>query len=355
MGTAPILAVAAGVFVGAACGTSPCDPTTEACTYDKAVSTMTIAAGHEDEDTCQSWTLGNPTELWVNSIHQHNDGAYHHANWFFVPDDQYKLPDGSWPCNANGFDEIVAALEGGYLFALSTQSHDEVQQLPEGAAIRIPPYSRLIGESHLLNASDAAVTTTMDLAFSTIPPAAVTAKLAPGRITYHDLHIDAATKSTFTTECDLTSGYAQYNQGAPLQYKLMYTLSHYHQLGFFQQLEILGGPRDGEVIMRHDGFGNNAGTTINPPIDLAEAGARGLRLTCGFDNPRDVPVGWGIGDQEMCVMALQAVTDIGWDGAVVDGTDIAAGAGPDGVMQHHGACEVTPFPWDFEKPGGQGH
>src|SRR5215475_5376212 len=65
-----------------------CDPTMKSCTYQTDVSTMTVPAGHEDEDTCQSWTLNNPTELWVNSITQTNDGAYHHANWFFVPDDQ---------------------------------------------------------------------------------------------------------------------------------------------------------------------------------------------------------------------------------------------------------------------------
>src|SRR6478672_12117569 len=100
-----------------ACSSSPhkCDPSKEACRIEADVSTLTVPAGKEDEDTCQSWTLNNPTELWVNSITQHNDGAYHHANWFFVPDDQFKLPDGTWRCSANQFDELVAALEGGYL------------------------------------------------------------------------------------------------------------------------------------------------------------------------------------------------------------------------------------------------
>jgi hypothetical protein len=109
------------------------------------------------------------------------------------------------------------------------------------------------------------------------------------------------------------------------------------------------------VIMRHDGFGNNAGTAITPAVDLAALGATGLRMTCGYDNPRDVSVGWGIGDQEMCVMALQAVTDIGFDAEVADGTDMALGAAPNGEMRHAGACSVREFPWDFNKPGGQGH
>src|SRR5439155_18831163 len=107
---------------------------------------------------------------------------YHHANWFFVPDDQFDLPDGTWSCSDNQFSELVAALEGGYLFALSTQSHEETQTLSPGAAIRIPPYSRIIGASHLLNTTDNDIKTTMDLKIASIPPATVTAKLAPARI-----------------------------------------------------------------------------------------------------------------------------------------------------------------------------
>src|SRR5882757_3219775 len=44
----------------AGCGDSPCDPNTETCSYSADVSTMTVAAGREDEDTCQSWTLNKP-------------------------------------------------------------------------------------------------------------------------------------------------------------------------------------------------------------------------------------------------------------------------------------------------------
>jgi hypothetical protein len=346
-------ALAVLIVLASGCGSDPCDPTTESCTFEADVSTMTVAAGVEDEDTCQSWTLNNPTELWVNAITQRNDGAYHHANWFFVPDDQYDLPDGTWSCSENQFGELIAALQGGYLFALSTQSHEETQTLPAGSAIRIPPYSRVIGSSHLLNASDEDVTTTMHIALTTLPPSQVTAKLAPARISYHDLTIEPQAKSSFTTECDLAAAYdGVYHR--PLTYKLYYTLSHYHALGVYQQLEIMGGPRDGEVIMRNDGFGDNAGHAIEPPLDLAAAGATGLRLTCGFDNPRTAQVGWGIGDQEMCVMALQAVTDIGYDADVTSGTELV-GTSPDGEVQHHGPCSVTAFPWDFAKPGGQGH
>jgi hypothetical protein len=343
--------------LAAACGgggDDACDPTREPCVLEQDVSTITVGAGVEDEDTCQSWTLNNPTELWVSGISQTNQGAYHHANWFFVPDDEFVVPDGTWSCNEHDFGELQAALLGGYLFALSTQSAEEVQELPAGSAIRIPPYSRVIGSSHLLNASNVDVTTTMHLRINTIPPDQVIAKMAPARFQYHDLTLDPAARSSFTIECLLDEAWAEYFEG-PLDYQLHYVLFHYHVLGIYAQLELAGGPNDGRVIARHDGYGENFGIALDPPVDLAAEGAQGLRFTCGFDNPRDVPVGWGIGDQEMCVVALQADTGLAFEGDVPYGDGAQLGVAPDGEIQYGGPCSMLAFPWDFEKPGGTGH
>ena len=120
----------------------------------------------------------------------------------------------------------------------------------------------------------------------------------------------------------------------------------------YTQLEIAGGPRDGEVLARHDGYGENFGQAIDPPIDLGQIGARGVRFTCGFTNPRNATVRWGIGDQEMCVIALQARTNLSWTGDVVRGTDQQVGVGPTGEVRHQGPCALTAFPWDHDKPGG---
>jgi hypothetical protein len=267
--------------LAAACGGDdggPCDPMTESCTFAKDVSTITVGGGIEEEDTCQSWTLNNPTELWVNGVSESNDGAYHHANWFFVPDDMFALPDGTWKCSEHSFSELNAAVVGGYLFALSTQSALEHQKLPDGSGIRIPPYSRIIGSSHLLNASPDDVTTTMHLEIHTIPPADVKAKMAPARIQYHDLKLDPMARSSFTAECKFKDAYAtQINK--PFAWELHYVLSHYHSLGSYARLEIAGGPRDGEVIMEHTGFGENFGVALEPlHLRLPEPAHRRDRL-----------------------------------------------------------------------------
>ena len=150
------------------------------------------------------------------------------------------------------------------------------------------------------------------------------------------IRLDPMARSSFTVECDFDEAY-QTQLGRPMQYQLHYVLSHYHGLGAYSQLEIAGGPRDGEVIMRHDGFGENLGVPIDPPLDLAAAGATGLRFTCGYQNPRLAQVGWGIGDQEMCVVALQAKTDIGWDGDVKRNTGTRVGADPSGAHRARAA------------------
>ena len=56
----------------------------------------------------------------------------------------------------------------------------------------------------------------------------------------------------------------------------------------------------------------------------------------------------------MCVMALQAVTDIGWD-ADVSTAGARTGAAPSGEISTTARARCTAFPWDFAKPGGQGH
>jgi hypothetical protein len=357
MGRGTALLLSIGSLIAApGCGGDddggPCDPAEETCVLGNTVSTLDVGPGVEDEDICQSWTLDNDTDLWVTKIKQLNGGAYHHANWFFVPDDEFDLPDGTWSCSENEFSELAAAVSGGYLFALSTQSTEEEQAIPAGGAIRIPRYSRLVGASHILNASDQTVATEMRVELTTVPADEVEASLVPARVSYHDLALTPNGRSSFSTDCMIGDAYEQVI-GTPLDYKLYYALSHYHKLGVYAQLEIVGGERDGEVIFRNDGFGENFGTPIDPPLDLGAAGARGLRFTCGFENPRDEVVGWGIGENEMCVLALQASTDMAWDGDVRDG-DSEEVATAEGEVQFAGPCSLLAFRWDHDKPGGPG-
>lgn len=344
-----VLALLALPLLPSCGGSDACDPSREACTYERVLSENTVEAGEEIDGLCQSWTLENRSELWVGNVAMDNGGAYHHSNWFYAPDDVFVQPDGAWDCDDGNFEELTAAVVGGYLFAQTTQVDMENQAFPPGVAVRIPPWSRIVGSTHLLNASNVAVDTHMAIRFDTIPTDEVAVKLVPARIEFNALAIDPMAVSSFTTDCPLAETH-QETLGEPLAYKLYYALPHYHELGISAQLELAGGPRDGEVIFRHDGYGEASGVAFDPPIDVAAAGATGLRFTCTFENPRAVEVGWGIGDQEMCVIALFAETDLGWQGNASE--SVVGATLPDGTITHTGDCDLIGLEWDHDKEGG---
>ncbi|MFB6375396.1 MAG: hypothetical protein ABEN55_20280, partial [Bradymonadaceae bacterium] len=58
--------------------------------------------------------------------------------------------------------------------------------------------------------------------------------------------------------------------------------------------------------------------------------------------PRDETVGWGIGDQEMCVMLGFADSDAVLDAAVNNGNKVVETR--DGIVYNRGPCSVLSFP-----------
>lgn len=317
---------------------------------------ITLQPGEELDGVCQSVILNNETELWVNAVEFESEGAYHHSNWFFVPEGKVDYPPGLWmDCYNSGFHEVEAALKGGVLYAQSTQVSRELQAFPAGAAVRIPPYSRVIGATHVLNFLAEERTTSSVLRLYTIDPADVAVKLTPFRLNYGALEIPAQSKSDFSGTCDIDERF-QTLLGEPLDLQLYYALPHFHVLGSSFRLEISGGERDGELIFEQDGYGADPfGRVFDPPIDLT--GAKGVRFTCGYTNPRDTSVGYGIGDQEMCVMLGFAASPLAFDAGVNENTAVNPLAGGDvssegATVHNEGPCLVQAFPFDQQKDGG---
>jgi len=299
----------------------------------------TLAAGAELGDQCVSWTLNNPDSLWVNSVATANDGLFHHANWFWVPDDLWDVPDGFWDCTDLGFNELGAAVAGGVLYAQSTQTDVEIQQFLDGAALEIRPFSRIVGWTHLLNVTDEALETGARMQLGVLDAADVTTPLSPFRFNYGDLRIPPGSVAQHEGDCDLDSVHQQV-LGGPLELKLHYVLPHYHALGSAFRLEVSGGAHDGEVLFEiEDTYGEPLGRTFAEPVDLGALDATGMRFSCTHDNPTNAQVGFGIGDQEMCVMLGFAETELSFDGAVslTTATETLA----DGTVLNRGVCGVT--------------
>ncbi len=311
--------------------------------------TVTTPGGGEVLGMCRSWTLGNSEELWVNAVELDQDERSHHSNWTFVPDDQFDGPDGVWKCSDRSYSQLSAALAGGVIYAQSTQAQHEVQKFPAGVAVRIPPFSRIIGDVHTLNTTAEEVTGHMKIGLYTIEPSAVKVKLVPFHVTYDELDIPPQSTSRFSGECELDSVF-QTTGGEPFGGKLYYLLPHTHALGTRMFVEAYGGP-DGDVsLIDVSGFNSEArGRNYSPPIDLS--GFKGLRFGCEFNNPRNETVHWGFDDQEMCEALGFAASDLAFESRI---SEAKATGQEDGMFTFTGECATAAFPWDHGKAGGGG-
>jgi hypothetical protein len=325
--------------------TGTCDPIGTPMAHDFAM--FTTQGGEEILGLCQSWTLNNATELWINGVELEQDEASHHSNWLFVPDDKFPGPDGVWRCKERSYDQLSAALAGGVLYAQSTQATHEVQKFPNGAAVRIPPYSRIISDVHILNASAQPVTGHIRLTLYPLPLEEVKIKLSPFHLTFDALDIPPLSQSRFQGSCELDSSFqAAFNRGVDA--KVYFILPHFHALGRRFAVQRMGGKRDGETLFDAYGASGDArGLAFDPPIDLT--GDEGLRFACEFDNPTDKRVRWGFGDQEMCELLGFSDSKLAWESSI---HKIDPNAQPGTLPTFTGPCNTLAFEYDFNKAGG---
>jgi hypothetical protein len=304
----PLLAAAS-----LACGGPPApepDAGPPAYVGTHAFPALELAIGEERLDTCQSWTLHNPTDLWVSGVEMTAGAGWHHSNWVFVPQTEFEGPDGTWRCRDRRFSEIAAGgAGGGAFFAQSTQSTGEDQVFPAGTAYRIPAWSRIIGSVHVVNTTGAPLSTAITFTIRDIPETEVATRLRPLVIDDRGVELAPRATSEVTTACDFTMA-----NGGPLGFGVYYVLPHYHALADGMRVTVHGGPDDGRVIFETTGgIGNALGGPIDPPIDLT--GALGVRIACTYTNPGADTITWGENaTDEMCTMLAYTSSGVGLGG-----------------------------------------
>ncbi|HEY0134393.1 MAG TPA: hypothetical protein VGB85_09945, partial [Nannocystis sp.] len=187
---------------------------------------------------------------------------------------------------------------------------------------------------HTLNTSPRDATSGLWLTLELQHPRAVSAVVSPMSLQYRALDIPGGQESRFTGVCDLQAAHG-FVSPEPLDLRVHYILPHYHYLGNYFDVTVIGGERDGESIYNLTGFnGEGNGKTFDPPLALP--GATGLRFTCGYDNWRNQSVQWGNGDGEMCVLLALVESDAVM-GATVDALNHLVGA-REGIHYYEGLC-----------------
>ena len=299
-----------------------------------------IAIHQEVTSQCVQISLHNTESVFVNAVELTTGPGFHHSNWLFVPESVFYGEDGTFRCSDRGYNEATAAVFGGVLFAQSTQSPHEVQAFPPGVAVRIPPNSKIVAQIHLLNSGDDALRLTPTIKITPVAEAEVKTLLSGISFEDHALGLPGNKQSRFSVECDLAPIHNQRYHRDP-DFKLYYALAHYHALGTGLSLEAIRP--DGTattVYTTSHRAGDSLGGPIDPTFDMT--GYTKLRLSCDYFNPRTATVGWGVGDQEMCVFLAFSDSTSNWGGGAVN--DEEAPGNPtvtdNGVMSFSNACDL---------------
>jgi len=289
--------------------------------------------GSEETMICYSWTVDNDAPLYIEGVTFQNGGSLHHSNWFVVPEDVYPGEDGYWPCASRGFEDVSAALSGTVLFAQSTQAQKESARFGEGAVIRIPPRSKVVAGVHLLNLSPDPKQTEAWMSLDLLHPGLVQRTLSPVMLTYQELDVPANARSRFTGVCDVGG----LTNMRPIE--IHYVLPHFHSTGVSASIEFVDESGAATTVLDHTGFAASAlGQTLDPPVVLEGAGS--LRYSCGYDNPYDQNLKWGIGINEMCIFLALAWSDDVIAGAIQPGTTSLV-AETDGVIEYEAPCHLA--------------
>jgi hypothetical protein len=298
---------------------------------------VAVAAGEEVSGICQSATLDNDETLYVSKIRQLNDGAWHHSNWFFVPEETYPGPDGTWDCDERGFHTVGAGLAGGTFFAQSTQALEEIQAFPEGAVLEIPPRYKIVGGVHLVNVSASALDTALRFDIETVPEDEVQVRLRPIAFTNTALDIEPQAESRYGMTCNLASQFENV-LGVPPDYNIYYVLAHYHEWGNYFRLSFVddaGGDRT--IFELRNSIGEPLGATLDPPMNSQNAA--NLRVECGYVNDTDEPLVYGLAGKEMCVFLAYSDADLTIGAA--SGQNAKMGQNADGIFMNETACGVV--------------
>ena len=311
-----ILAVLPCAVVLAACGKGADVPVvSDPVPLSLDFGPYNVQPSEEVVDKCVQITMGNTDVLFVNSVELTTGPGFHHSNWFYVPETTFAGEDGTFVCDDRNYNEAVAAIFGGVLFAQSTQTPHEIQQFAPGIVLKIPPRSKLVAQIHLLNATETAVSLQPNIKLTPIRESDVTTILAGISFENQALGLPPNKQSRFTVECEIGETHRNL-LGRDPDFKIYYALAHYHELGTGLTVEAVRPDGAAATVFTTDTkVGDTLGGMVDPAFDMT--GFTKLRFSCDFFNPRAQTVGWGFGKQEMCVFLAFSDSPYNWGGGVL--------------------------------------
>jgi hypothetical protein len=331
----------------AACGREPSHATDASGGVDwsrtqvLAFGPYTLSPGEERSQDCVQITLHNDEDVFIHSVELTTSPGFHHSNWFWVPESTFGGDDATYHCADRHFDQAVAALYGGVVFAQSTQATHELQQFPPGAAILIPARSKLVGALHLFNPGDTPLQLSPTIALGPLPAPDVTTHLAGMALDNRALGLPPNMASRFTIDsCDLLGAdQSPPKQWPPPNFRIYYALAHYHSLGTQLVIDALKPDGTSATVFTTTGrVGDTLGGPIDPPFEIT--GYTKLRFSCDYYNPTTTTVMWGNGGGEMCVFLAFTDAVDNYAGGVLTSQLPGPGTNVAGMMTFKHGCDT---------------
>ena len=193
----------------------------------------------------------------------------------------------------NQGSEAIDVVKGGsVLFASSTQHvGSEWQRFPDGMAFKVPDDQEIIARMHYINSTPMPLTLSPTYRWYLVDATKVTREIAPFAWNYGDINLPPLKVTTHTGDCTM-----------PDAMHIVSLLPHMHRLGIEFAARYKGGPLDGKYFLRSKGYDPDNGVLLqsHPAIDLGQGD--GATFSCTWDNTLNETLGFGVGNNEMCIL-----------------------------------------------------
>ncbi len=214
--------------------------------------------------------LGNTEDIYVNKIHSlSRPGSHHFVLSTLQETPQFPLPPKDVMVDQNNLDgsfNLFSTVNRDFVMFVA-QSADYELALPAGYAIKLPKDYKLLANPHYYNKTNETRWGEVYYNLHTIPKASVTNELyLDVFLTGNDNLILPPNKETVITTDKIYDTPVEINVMTP----------HYHKRGKKFEIQIIGGARNGEVVLEsYDYIHPITGMYINKPIKLYKG--EGLR------------------------------------------------------------------------------
>jgi hypothetical protein len=246
----------------------------------------------EEQTFCVAWPFPAQKRDLVYAAKIYTSGGLHHSNVYSSVIDP-QLGNNPYPGCHPGADDVFAQIGEGIpdvLFANSTQVQGaETLLFPAGMAYRLHLDREVVANVHLLNTTPEPITAEVVYDFYTMPEDALEEELVPLVLDNEVIDVPAMQTGTSEADCPVWNG------------SIVSLMPHNHEFTDRFLVETIDANEQSTVIYEKTGFDTDTDIAVfDEPISLDSVDR--LRFSCRYVNTKSEPLGYGLGDQEMCIL-----------------------------------------------------